>query len=111
MKGFCLLHHEIGKERPNRRFSRPVVKAPCGQVPAIWSTGPPEADVTAKWLCETPNRSGWTDLSRSDVDPAVRANHPSHSLPLDPEISGTVYDTGEITEQLLSGPSTTFRRQ
>src|SRR2546426_1544267 len=66
---------------------------------------------TAKRLCEKLHSTRWQYLSTPDIDPVILANHVFDSFSLDSEISVAVYDTGEITQQLFSGPSKLFGSQ
>ncbi|TLZ82783.1 MAG: hypothetical protein E6K03_06530 [Methanobacteriota archaeon] len=96
MERFGLLHHEVREQRPYRRFSHLVVKAPSGQIPLIWSTRLAETHATAEGRREKLHRTRREYLSASNVNPVMGAYHPLDSPFLNPEISVTVDDAREI---------------
>src|SRR5437899_11850024 len=92
MERFGLLHHEVREQRPYRRFSHLVVKAPSGQIPLIWSTRLAETHATAEGRREKLHRTGREDLSASNVTPVTGAYHPLDWPSLNSESSAVVDD-------------------
>src|SRR3972149_1356420 len=108
------IHQKIGlrpfhakkREKPlDRRHGGLVVQAPGHESPVVRPSSLPYGQAATEGFRQEFDGARWHDLSATDVDPVMWAEHTLSLSLLDSEASIAVHDTSQISESLASRPA------